>query len=81
MNQREQVLHHLKMHGSITSWKAITEYHITRLSAVIFDLKDDGHDISSKMMTSNGRKFAEYTLHQKAQTSMFGRPEKWECDS
>jgi len=33
--QLEQVRHHLKRYGSITSWKAIQRYRITRLSEYI----------------------------------------------
>lgn len=38
-NKTAQVLRHLKEHGSITSWEAINEYGVTRLSAVIFNLR------------------------------------------
>jgi predicted methyltransferase len=36
--QLEQVRHHLKRYGSITTWKAIQRYRITRLSKYIGDL-------------------------------------------
>ena len=48
MTQKEQVLAHLKKHGSITSWDAIIEYGITRLSGVIYKLKKDGYKITTK---------------------------------
>jgi len=47
MNQRERVAEHLKEHHSITSMQAFKEYGITRLSAVIFDLRQDGMDIGT----------------------------------
>jgi len=47
-NQTEAVLWHLEKFGSITSWEAIKEYGATRLSAIIFSLRDKGHQITSK---------------------------------
>ena len=78
MNQKEQVLNHLKQHGKITSWGAIQEYGITRLSARIKDLKEDGHQITSRREKSNGKSFAVYELQTRQQSQMFGRPNHWE---
>lgn len=39
VNQREIVLTHLTDNGSITSIEAFELYNITRISAVIFDLR------------------------------------------
>jgi hypothetical protein len=39
--QLEQVRHHLKRYGSITTWKAITKYRITRLSEYIRFLRHE----------------------------------------
>lgn len=39
-SQRETVLEHLLTYGSITSIQAFEDYKITRISAVIFDLKN-----------------------------------------
>lgn len=47
MTQKEKVLKHLKEHGSITSWEAITKYHATRLSDIIFKLREQGYDIET----------------------------------
>lgn len=44
-NQRFLILRHLRHYGSITSWEAIQEYGITRLAAVIFDLRKMGWNI------------------------------------
>jgi len=61
--QKEQVLAHLKKHNSITSWNAITEYRITRLAAVIFLLREDGHKIfASAEKTPEGKRYAKYIL-------------------
>jgi hypothetical protein len=42
LTQKEQVLNHLKTYGSLTSWDAIMEYGITRLSHYIYCLRNDG---------------------------------------
>lgn len=43
--QKDIVMRHLRDFGFITSFDAFKEYGITRLSAVIFNLKRDyGHD-------------------------------------
>ena len=63
ISQREQVLTHLKKGFPITSWEAIQQFRITRLSAVIYDLRQEGYTILSQNHTSkNGKKFASYTL-------------------
>ena len=42
VTQKEQVLNHLKTYGSLTSWDAIMEYGITRLSHHIYCHRNDG---------------------------------------
>lgn len=49
------VLNHLIRYGEITSWEAIEEYHITRISAVIKILRDAGFDIDTEMMQGRNR--------------------------
>mgnify|MGYP003660608996 CR=1 FL=1 len=63
--QSDAVLWHLKNYGSITSWQAIKEYGATRLSAIIFNHRKEGYDITSSPMqvkTRFGRnsKIAKY---------------------
>ena len=60
--QENQILNHLKKHKFITSWEAIQEYRITRLSARIYELREKGHQIITKNITENGKRFAEYSL-------------------
>ena len=45
ISQRELVLTHLKKGLPITSWEAIHEFRATRLSAIIFDLRQAGYNI------------------------------------
>lgn len=69
MTQEEKVLRHLKQFGSITSWEAIMEYGITRLSAKIFNLRKQGYEIESERITTKNRfgepcTFAKYMLRK-----------------
>ena len=63
-NKTQKVLEHLKKHGSITSWEAITEYGATRLSAIIYNLRRDYIiDTDMKQVTDrygNDTRFAKY---------------------
>ena len=54
------VLNHLKEHGKITSWEAIQLYKATRLSGIIFTLKQQGYVIDTDGGT--GRNCATYIL-------------------
>lgn len=45
--KKAQIYAHLLDHGSITSWEAIELYAATRLSAVIFELRDFGKTTNS----------------------------------
>ena len=47
-SQIKQVERHLKKRKSMTTWDAIQLYGITRLSALIFTLREDGYNIESK---------------------------------
>ena len=66
----DRVLKHLKDRGHITSLEAFREYGLTRLSAVIFDLRKDGFNIASDKVGRKNRYgkmvyFAKYTLRGK----------------
>lgn len=61
MNQKDQVLQHLRKKKSITSWEAIQKYGITRLADTVFQLKGKGYDIITTIEIGNGKKWAKYT--------------------
>jgi|TARA_R100001086_G_scaffold250031_1_gene192755 hypothetical protein len=66
-NQHEAVLWHLNEYNRITSWEAIKEYGATRLSAIIYNLRNDGYIIDTNMKTSINRfnrkvNYSEYVL-------------------
>ena len=58
--QRLLILNHLREKRSITSWDAITMYRITRLSAIIFILRQSGFDIRTEMVKKNKKSYALY---------------------
>ena len=47
MTNAEKVLDYLDKNGSITSYEAFAELFVTRLSAVVFNLKKIGYDIQA----------------------------------
>ncbi len=64
-SQRKLIEKHLKNKGSITSWQAIQWFGCTRLSAVIYDLRNEGMKIKTEYVTNQNRygypvKFAKY---------------------
>ena len=67
MTHRERVLLYMREHGSISSMEAFQDLGVTRLSAAIFDLKRDGHEIKTqreRTVNRFGEKvyFARYSL-------------------
>ena len=63
-NQRFRIFRHLRKYGSITSWEAIKEYGVTRLSAVIYDLRKQGWNIPDEW---------EYTTNRYGEQTRFKR--------
>ncbi len=66
MSQTNLILEYLKKGNTITSWECIHKFRCTRLSARIYDLREQGHNIISRNVTENGKRFAEYTLLKEA---------------
>ena len=62
MTQSDRVLRHLKDYGSITPVEAMAEYGIMRLGARIWDLKKQGHVISTERETGKNR-YGEKTAY------------------
>ena len=50
--QTQQVLNTLIEQKTITSWEAIQKFRCTRLSAVIYNLRQDGYDIRTLRKTN-----------------------------
>lgn len=53
--QKAAVLDYLQEKGVITSWEAIELFGATRLSAIIYMLRKEGHTIRTEMRTSQNR--------------------------
>lgn len=69
MTKVEKVLEHLQSGKTISSMEAFELYGATRLSAIIFDLKERGHDIETVMVDGHDRygakvRFARYRLKE-----------------
>jgi hypothetical protein len=55
MTQKKAVEKHLKDCGIISSWQAIEQYGITRLSAFIYSLRKEGWNIESIHLSRTNR--------------------------
>lgn len=62
MTQTDMILMHLKEHGSITPLDAMQEYGCMRLGARIWDIRDLGYTIETKMETHKNR-FGQVTCY------------------
>ena len=60
LKQKEVVLNHLKEHGSLTSWQAIMEYGLTRLSQYIYLLRNDGCPIEDVIECKGNKHWKKY---------------------
>ena len=66
-NKTERIIEHLEKYGSITSLEAIDLYSATRLSAIIFNLRKRGYNISTDMIPftdkfGNASTYGKYIL-------------------
>jgi hypothetical protein len=55
MNQKQRVLDYLRSGNTITSLDAFHELGITRISAVVYNLKRDGHHLIKENVTVKNR--------------------------
>jgi len=62
--QKQMVISHLKKKRTITSWEAITNYHITRLAHYIYDLKSE-YNIITINEKADGVRWAKYVYRGK----------------
>ena len=67
--QNDMILRHLQDYGSITTWEAIQEYGVTRLSARISDIKDMGYIITDEWQSSLNR-YGEMVSYKKYSLEM-----------
>ena len=67
LTQKDKILRHLNEVGSINPLQALREYSIMRLATRVWELKDEGYNISTTMKSSTNRfgekvRYAEYEL-------------------
>lgn len=67
-NQNNRVLDYMRSHGSITTLEAFSNLGVTRLSARISDLREQGHIIASTRESGLNRfgertNYCRYILH------------------
>lgn len=67
--QWEKTLDYMKKHGTISSWEAIQKLNETRLSALIYILKNKGYKISSENKKTKNKdgKVTHYTVYRLAE--------------
>ena len=65
-SQKEMVLEYLKTHRGITPLEALDMFGCFRLAAVICELRKDGYDIETEMVTRNEKTYANYILNEVA---------------
>ena len=66
-SQKQMVLDYIREFGSITPIDGFSDLGITRLSAVVFNLREEGHDIEKVIETSKNRfgnrtRYARYSF-------------------
>ena len=64
MTQCEKVLEYMKANGSITTFECFEKLHITRLSARIKDLRDQGVAIANRRVHKNDTHYDVYSLEE-----------------
>ena len=67
LTQKDRIIRHLNDKGSITALEAMKEYGIMRLTSRICELKDEGYNIRSEIVSSKKRynepvSFSKYSL-------------------
>ena len=55
MTQKEMVKKYISDFGSITSWQAFSDLGITRLSAIIYSLKQECYRFKTSRVTKTNR--------------------------
>ena len=64
LTQNQRILDYLKSGKTLTPLEALNKFGCLRLSARIFNLREQGNAIITKNVTRKGKTFAEYSLLQ-----------------
>ena len=60
--QNRAILNYLESGGSLTSIEALNKFQCFRLAARIGDLRKAGHNIHTKTIKEDGKRYAVYSL-------------------
>jgi hypothetical protein len=60
--KQTEMIHDMLKRGPVTPLDALQEANCFRLAARVKDLRDMGIAIDTRMVTRNGKKYAEYRL-------------------
>ena len=60
--QTTRIQKHLELGRKITALDALNKFGCLRLAARINELRNDGMAIQSRMVTQQGKRFAQYSL-------------------
>jgi len=61
-SQTEKILHWLRKGHKLTAMQALRKFGCFRLSGRIKDLRNQDWGITTRMVTRNGKRIAEYSL-------------------
>lgn len=62
MTQNQQIANYLSKGKAITSIDALNKFNCFRLAARISDLRNDGLNIITKIVTKEGKSYASYSI-------------------
>ena len=62
MSQEIQILNHIKRHKKISSMQAFSKYNITRLAAVVYNLRAKGYAIKTDIVNKANSSYAVYSM-------------------
>jgi hypothetical protein len=62
MNQKQQIANYLSKGKAITPIDALNKFGCFRLAARIADLRNEGVNIATKIVTKQGKSYASYRI-------------------
>ena len=62
MTQNQQIANYLNKGKAITPIQALNKFNCFRLAARISDLRNDGMNIITKIVTKEGKSYASYSI-------------------
>ena len=62
MSQEIKVLNHIKRYKKISSMQAFSKYNITRLAAIVYNLRAKGYAIKTDIVNKANSSYAVYSM-------------------